>query len=352
MLAALEPPQAPHTGSESFPPIRHDRPQRTTISEYNDHVYSMLEGKLRGTTACIDLTDDDDTRPVTTDSARVGAATSEASYHMRTPGGGPENSIDLEPIKWHQPPVVVPRPAREAAESKRMARVEHSIRNTPMSNTPLPADVLLLIFDALNERKPHPTLRACALTCRAMCPLAQARLFRHIELDDEVEYFAAFTRTIDQSPHLAPLVKTLTISIPFMDDWPDEEEIPDCPLPLHVVERLTGLRSAYFEGMPEGGPDTDEPLMMLSFFKLFGSLATLTNVTFYYVTFRDLAELADLVWSFPSITFLALVMCHVPPNHATEAHGDPRAVPHSLLCSGRCRRLRALGVSFLRVQVH
>ncbi|KAJ6580709.1 hypothetical protein B0H19DRAFT_483906 [Mycena capillaripes] len=70
-----------------------------------------------------------------------------------------------------------------------------------------------------NDADP-PTLRSCALVCRAFLPFAQAGIFSEVELiPDKASRAEQLHHVLVDSPHLRSHIKTLKISDAGPGDW-------------------------------------------------------------------------------------------------------------------------------------
>ncbi|KAF8480618.1 hypothetical protein JB92DRAFT_2611097, partial [Gautieria morchelliformis] len=73
----------------------------------------------------------------------------------------------------------------------------------------LPGELIDQVIDHLHDDS--PSLRACCLTCRAWAPSARFHIFHDIVLS-EAERADALAVHLETSPHISPLVRSLTIN--------------------------------------------------------------------------------------------------------------------------------------------
>ncbi|RDX52183.1 hypothetical protein OH76DRAFT_195980 [Lentinus brumalis] len=201
------------------------------------------------------------------------------------------------------------------------------------------ADVLLLIIDAVSSQpSSHGTLCACALTCRTARQRSQVHLFQVIKLTSPIQC-QLLGRTIHARQDLGQLVEH--ISLYCAKGWKRARvRFEDHPLPPHVVAALTNLRSVKFVGgtvMP--GVDEYDPPALLSFIKLFGSLATLKELTVRNIMFPEADDIYRLSWSFPSIERLFLRRCWTACAYRYDSFDS---VPVRLFYPGYCQSLNSL----------
>ncbi|KAJ6498679.1 hypothetical protein DFH09DRAFT_1103122 [Mycena vulgaris] len=92
-----------------------------------------------------------------------------------------------------------------------------------LDTTPLPVQEL---WDCILEflSKSTPEIRAMALVCRSLCPMAQSQLFYHISFErptptphggpyDEVAACQRLAEILDHSPHLIPYIRSINLRI-------------------------------------------------------------------------------------------------------------------------------------------
>ena len=96
----------------------------------------------------------------------------------------------------------------------------------------LPLDVIHLIISDLARNEDIGSLRACALTCKAILPLARKRIFATIELDnlDECEPGERppsnrFERLLASDPSIGDFVRSLKY-VEFLDSDYDRPRWP------------------------------------------------------------------------------------------------------------------------------
>ncbi|KAF7360246.1 hypothetical protein MVEN_00753400 [Mycena venus] len=116
-------------------------------------------------------------------------------------------------------------------------------------STGLPRELLDIIIDDL--RTDGPSLRACALSFRAMVPFAQSRLFYKVVLGHAQKSLESVTqrtpceklsRLLESSPHLASFIRDLRIvdNDPRLDPWVlSEARTLSRILPLFDLKRIS-----------------------------------------------------------------------------------------------------------------
>ncbi|KAF8478336.1 hypothetical protein JB92DRAFT_3280461 [Gautieria morchelliformis] len=72
----------------------------------------------------------------------------------------------------------------------------------------LPGEMIDQVIDHLHDDP--PSLRACCLTCRAWAPSARFHIFHDIVSD--AERADGLAEHLETSPHISPLVRSLTIN--------------------------------------------------------------------------------------------------------------------------------------------
>ncbi|KAF6830357.1 hypothetical protein CPLU01_07412 [Colletotrichum plurivorum] len=93
----------------------------------------------------------------------------------------------------------------------------------------LPAELVSRILEFVDAREPESPfssedILAVCETSRAFCALARPLIYRHYDMGDQLtaDYpfarLALFARTLDESPHLAPLVKSMTVEWWFFNN--------------------------------------------------------------------------------------------------------------------------------------
>ncbi|KAJ6507547.1 hypothetical protein DFH09DRAFT_280987 [Mycena vulgaris] len=88
-----------------------------------------------------------------------------------------------------------------------------------LDTTPLPVQELWdCILEFLSKRTPE--IRAMALVCRSLCPMAQSQLFHDISTPtahggpyDEVAACQRLAEILDHSPHLIPYIRSINLRI-------------------------------------------------------------------------------------------------------------------------------------------
>ncbi|KAI0045576.1 hypothetical protein FA95DRAFT_1596766 [Auriscalpium vulgare] len=98
----------------------------------------------------------------------------------------------------------------------------------------IPLEIHIVIIEWVYRSSQHaaidyPTLRACALVCRAWTPIAQHLLFRRapvpkVENHDSVDIMARFAHTLRTAPHLAAHVRSLYLELPALEHIPGVAE--------------------------------------------------------------------------------------------------------------------------------
>lgn len=100
----------------------------------------------------------------------------------------------------------------------------------------LPAELVGRILGFVDAREPgshlpsRDILHVC-LTSRALCVMARPFIYRRYDMyfDEQRPFkrFALFARTLDESPHLAPLVKSMTAEWQYFDDEDIKDRLKD-----------------------------------------------------------------------------------------------------------------------------
>ncbi|KAF6809941.1 hypothetical protein CMUS01_13577 [Colletotrichum musicola] len=124
-------------------------------------------------------------------------------------------------------------------------RRKHKLRRRALSRRVnflkvLPAELVARILEFVDAREPDSLfpsedILAVCETSRALCVLARPLIYRHYDMGDQLtadhpfERLALVARTLDESPHLAPLVKSMTVEWWFFNN----ENI--------IIDNLTGL---------------------------------------------------------------------------------------------------------------
>ncbi|KAF8489866.1 hypothetical protein JB92DRAFT_1357219 [Gautieria morchelliformis] len=104
----------------------------------------------------------------------------------------------------------------------------------------LPGELIDQVIDHLHDDS--PSLRACCITCRAWVPSARFHIFRNIVLS--AKHADALAVILETSPHIFPLVRSLTIS-GTSEQLHKESDYLDAVIPT-IAPKLTKLKTLRF----------------------------------------------------------------------------------------------------------
>ena len=174
-----------------------------------------------------------------------------------------------------------------------------------------PTELLLLVVDAVFEslwqdfsdpsadptaQSRRATLSACALTCRTMRGHSQSLLFHDVSLARHSQY-APFARAIEESEHLAPLVKRMAIRH-------ERGNVTDLPLPPHIIARLSNVR--VLELRTTKYVCNFSPIFSTVAMLFAGSCLSLEELVLGQFTLASFRDVVRLLGSFPSIRRVTL----------------------------------------------
>ncbi|KAI0043086.1 hypothetical protein FA95DRAFT_1598114, partial [Auriscalpium vulgare] len=123
-----------------------------------------------------------------------------------------------------------------------------------MATTPL--DIHIVVIEWVYRSSQHaaidyPTLRACALVCRAWTPIAQRLLFRRVPVPKTKivklysNIMARFVRTLRTAPHLAAHVRSFILELEGIETKP--EVLDDAMEALALCTNVDGITIGPFD---------------------------------------------------------------------------------------------------------
>ncbi|TBU48207.1 hypothetical protein BD309DRAFT_349032 [Dichomitus squalens] len=161
----------------------------------------------------------------------------------------------------------------------------------------LPFELSDYIIDFLhNDAK---ALKACALTCQAWVPAARFHLFRTIVLKT-ANSTTAFRRLLDKSPSLGLYVRELTA-----EKLADTVAVPVTEQPTHEpVQHTLPLAFAHIPSLQTLSLSHLDLKCLVDIRGL--AHASVSTLTLSYCQFTELADVVDLVSSFPRLVSLSM----------------------------------------------
>ncbi|KAF8471540.1 hypothetical protein JB92DRAFT_1918918 [Gautieria morchelliformis] len=149
----------------------------------------------------------------------------------------------------------------------------------------LPGELIDQVIDHLHNDP--PSLRACCITCRAWAPSARFHIFHDIVLSD-AERADALAEHLETSPHISPLVRSLTINGYPPDPMHTRlDYYLDAVIPT-IAPKLTRLKTLRVEQVAFA---TQYPKVLSALIYNFSTLQELYIKGVSFNTFRDFAAL-------------------------------------------------------------
>ncbi|KAF8515428.1 hypothetical protein JB92DRAFT_3095910 [Gautieria morchelliformis] len=151
------------------------------------------------------------------------------------------------------------------------------------SSIVLPGELIDQVVDHLHDDS--PSLRACCITCRAWAPSARFHLFQDI-IVLSAKRANALAVILETSPHISPLVRSLTIDGVYapehLDPGPLDPAIPAIAAKLTRLKTLRVIRVDFI---------LQHPKVLSALIHNFSTLQELSILGVNFNTFRDLAAL-------------------------------------------------------------
>ncbi|KAF8509131.1 hypothetical protein JB92DRAFT_2814372 [Gautieria morchelliformis] len=148
----------------------------------------------------------------------------------------------------------------------------------------LPGELIDQVIDHLHDDS--PSLRACCITCRAWAPSARFHIFHDIVLSD-AERADALAVHLETSPHISPLVRSLTINGHLDPAHKRLDYYLDAVIPA-IAPKLTRLKTLRVKRVTLAKQD---PKVLSELIHNFSTLQELHISSITFNGFRDFAAL-------------------------------------------------------------
>ncbi|KAI0353193.1 hypothetical protein OH77DRAFT_1512833 [Trametes cingulata] len=201
-----------------------------------------------------------------------------------------------------------------------------------ISSSRLPIELCETIIDAIrpscaawyDDPRESPTLKACALTCRAWRPRAQLNLWKAVLLQHRERVMPEFVAAARGSPdRLAPLVRTMCLH-PFGERVPLDVFMLGLPN-LHMLV----LEAVMWTPFPPRASRMRMPL-----------LASVRELALSRCGFHTVKDMLDVVWSCPNLSRVVILNCSFTRERLTEAESARLSTLRKR--PGACEKLTSL----------
>ncbi|KAF8532439.1 hypothetical protein JB92DRAFT_3103902 [Gautieria morchelliformis] len=183
-----------------------------------------------------------------------------------------------------------------------------------------PGELIDQVIDHLHDDP--PSLRACCITCRAWVPSARFHIFHDIVLS--AEHADALAVLLETSPHISPLVRSLTINGHLDKMHKGLDYYLEAVIPA-IAPKLTRLKTLRVERVTLA---KQHPKVLSALIHNFSTLQELHISVVLFNRFRDLAalivahpfleclDLGAILWNFKSVTAESHVFQEYPALHS------------------------------------